>query len=158
MMFLKRVLWVLCLGAGLVCASCLGMSVPKGAGVDPSTSGIASRGGQMNSSGRTTDQGLVDTWELLHQVDDQGKELRPKESIRTLIEFTGNGQVIFNRMDKDESDAVKSRTGKYTVDRDEITITDDVGNTVKWPFKLVGDTLVITMPEAQKKFHLRRFR
>jgi hypothetical protein len=104
------------------------------------------------------DKNLVDTWELLYQENDKGEEERPREATRTLIEFTGRGQVIFNRIDKERSDAMKSRTGRYALEKEEISITDDVGNTVKWPYKVNGDTLVITMPEVNKKFHWRRFR
>jgi hypothetical protein len=100
----------------------------------------------------------VDTWELLYLVDDKGEETRPREHTRTLIEFTDKGQVIFNRLARDNADETKSRTGKYTIERDQILITDDVGNSSKWPYQLAGDTLVIAMPESNKKFFWRRFR
>jgi hypothetical protein len=51
-----------------------------------------------------------------------------------------------------------SRTGKYALDKEEISITDDVGNTVKWPYQVNADTLVIVMPEVKKKFYWRRFK
>jgi len=104
------------------------------------------------------DRGLVDTWELLYQVDDQREQKRPPDSTRTLIEFTDKGQVIFNRLDKDTSNQLKNRTGKYTLDSDMINIVDDVGNATKWPYQLTGDTLMIVMPELEKKFYWRRFR
>ena len=109
------------------------------------------------SSRASVDKNLLDTWELLYQVNDKGEE-RPREGTRTLIEFTDKGQVIFNRMDKDNSDKMKSQTGKYFLDNNEISITDDVGNTVKWPYQVTADTLVITMPEKQTKFFWRRWR
>ncbi len=68
----------------------------------------------------------------------KGDEERPREGTRTLIEFTDKGQVIFNRMDKDNSDKMKSQTGKYALDNNGITITDDAGNTVKWPYQADG--------------------
>ena len=53
-------------------------------------------------------------------------------------------------MDKENSDKMKSRTGKYALDKNEISITDDMGNTVKWPYQVTADTLVIVMPEVKK--------
>ena len=103
------------------------------------------------------DKSLADTWELLYQVNDKGDKEQPKESTRTLIEFTDKGQVIFNRTDKESPDT-KSRSGKYSLDKTEISITDDLGNTVKWPYQITGDTLVLFMPEVNKKFFWRRFR
>jgi hypothetical protein len=105
-----------------------------------------------------TDNRLVDTWELLYQVDDKGSEEVPKESTRTLIEFTRRGQVIFNRVDPKKAGSLKSRSGTYSLADNEIRITDDVGNSVRWPYKITGDRLVIMMPKAKKKFFLRRFR
>jgi hypothetical protein len=130
------------------CASCVGTGLSKSAKLEPGVS----------SSEGPGDKGLVDTWELLFQVNEKGDEERPKEATRTLIEFTKNGQVIFNRIDNENSDRVKSRKGKYSLDKTEISITDDDGNTVKWPYQIIGDTLVLVMPEAKKKFHWRRFR
>jgi Lipocalin-like domain len=140
----------ICLVA-LLCASCITTTLPKTARVEPSP-----------SSGEPfqppSDKNLLDTWELLYQVNEKGDEERPRDATRTLIEFTDKGQVIFNRMDKENSDKMKSRTGKYALDKSEITITDDVGNTVKWPYQVTGDTLMIVMPEVKKKFYWRRFR
>jgi hypothetical protein len=133
------------------CASCVGTGLSKSAKLEPGAPGSGESVG-------TGDKSLVDTWELLYQVNDKGDEERPKEATRTLIEFTGNGRVIFNRIDNENSDRVKSRTGKYALDKSEISITDDDGNTVKWPYQIIGDTLVLVMPEAKKKFHWRRFR
>ncbi len=134
------------------CASCVGTGVSKSARIDP---GVTSGSAAFDSAG---DKGIADTWELLYQVNEKGDEERPNEATRTLIEFTKNGQVIFNRMDNENSDRVKSRTGKYSIDKAEISITDDAGYSVKWPYQINGDTLVISMPELKKKFHWRRFR
>jgi hypothetical protein len=132
------------------CASCVGTGLSKSAKLEPGVTG-------SDSPVAPGDKGLVDTWELLYQVNENGDEERPKEATRTLIEFTKNGRVIFNRIDNENSDRVKSRTGKYSLDKAEISITDDDGNTVKWPYQILGDTLVLVMPEAKKKFHWRRF-
>jgi hypothetical protein len=133
------------------CASCVGTGLlSKSAKLEPGVTGS----GAAVAPG---DKGLVDTWELLYQVNENGDEERPKDATRTLIEFTKNGRVIFNRIDNENSDRVKSRTGKYSLDKAEISITDDDGNTVKWPYQILGDTLVLVMPEAKKKFHWRRF-
>ncbi len=135
----------------LTCVSCLTASVPKSANMDtPSSS--------SSNAQSSADRGLTDKWELLYQVNDKGEEQKPREATRTILEFTGSGEVIFNRMDKENTDASKSRNGKYTVDRDQIVITDDAGNTVKWPYQVSGDTLMISMPEVSKKFHWRRFK
>ena len=135
----------------LLCASCITTTLPKSARVEPSPS-------SGEPSQASSDKNLLDTWELLYQVNEKGDEERPRDATRTLIEFTDKGQVIFNRMDKENSDKMKSRTGKYALDKSDINITDDVGNTVKWPYQINGDTLMIVMPEVKKKFYWRRFR
>jgi len=131
------------------CASCVGTGLSKSAKLEP---------GVGSASDVPGDKGLVDTWELLFQVNEKGDEERPREGTRTLIEFTKNGQVIFNRIDSETSDRVKTQTGKYSTDKAEISIADGDGNAVKWPYQIIGDTLVISMPERKKKFHWRRFR
>jgi len=137
-----------------LCTSCVGTGMSKSARIEPGTPGLG-------SSEAPGDKNIVDTWELLYRVDDKGDEERPKDASRTLIEFTRDGQVIFNRTENAEP--VKNRTGKYSVDRSEITITDDLGNTVKWPYQIMGDTLVTVMPEEKNpekksRYHWRRFR
>jgi hypothetical protein len=146
--------WVLICCAAFSCASCLSMSLPKSASVEPS----GKQGEPGNLPGSASDKALVDTWELAYQVNEKGEQERPRESTRTLIEFTDRGTVIFNRMDKDNSGQPKSRTGRFTTENSEINITDDVGNTVKWPYAVKGETLVIVMPEKKKEFHWRRSR
>jgi hypothetical protein len=103
-----------------------------------------------------SDKSVVGKWELLYQINDKGERQNPKDQTKTQIEFTNNGQVMFNRFDNENSDSVKSRTGKYSVGKNQISITDDAGNTVKWPFQISGDSLIISMPEVNKKFHWRR--
>lgn len=147
----RTIAWVLVVAVQLSCTSCLTMTMPKSPRVEPGTP-------SSGTAEAAVDKNLVDTWELLYQVNDKGEEERPREATRTLIEFTNRGQVIFNRIDKEHSDAMKSRTGKYALEKEEISITDDVGNTVKWPYQVSSDTLIITMPEVKKKFHWRRFR
>lgn len=135
----------------LGCVSCLTASLPKNARMD-------TQSGAESTASSSMDKGLTDKWELMYQINDKGEEQKPREATRTVLEFTGNGEVIFNRMDKDSTDMSKSRSGKYTLDRDQIVITDDAGNTVKWPYTVTGDNLMISMPEVSKKFHWRRFR
>lgn len=135
----------------LVCASCLSMGLSKTAQLEQGSSGSA-------ASDVQADKSLTDTWELECQVNDKGEEEPPKDATRTLIEFTKGGKVIFNRMDSENSNPVKSRTGKYSIDKAEIHITDDAGNTVKWPYQVTGDTLTLVMPEVKKKFRWRRLR
>jgi hypothetical protein len=130
------------------------MSLPKSASVE--SSGKQTEPGNLPQS--PSDKALMDTWELAYQVNEKGEQERPRDSTRTLIEFTDRGTVVFNRMDKDNSDQPKSRTGRYTTENSEINITDDVGNTVKWPYTVKGETLVIVMPEKKKEFHWRRSR
>lgn len=103
-----------------------------------------------------SDKSVVGKWELLYQINDKGERQNPKDQTKTQIEFTNNRQVIFNRFDNENSDSMKSRTGKYSVEKNQISITDDAGNTVKWPFQISGDSLIISMPEVNKKFHWRR--
>lgn len=136
----------------LLCASCITTSLPKSARLEPSSSGSQT----STSAGTARDKGIVDKWELLYQVNDKGGEERPRESTRTVIEFTENGKVVFDRIDKETTDARKSRSGQYAMANDEISITDDAGNTVQWPYQVTGDTLVLVMPEVKKKFYWRR--
>jgi hypothetical protein len=134
------------------------MSMPKSAQVEPNVPATGPVSPASTAPRGVPDTKLIDTWELLYQVDDKGDETRPRAATRTLIEFTDRGQVIFNRMDKETSDAMKSRSGRFSVEKEEITITDDAGNTVRWPYQVVGDTLVLAMPEVNKKFYWRRYR
>jgi hypothetical protein len=138
----------------LMCASCVGLTSSKEPRVDPPSKDQ----GKAASAPKNLDQALLDSWELLYQVNDQGQQEHPRDSTRTLIEFTDKGRVIFNRVDNQQSSNMKSRTGKYTIEKDEVHIIDDSGNTVKWPYKVTGDTLVLTMPELNKKFYWRRFK
>jgi hypothetical protein len=147
----KPIVWVLIVLVPFLCASCLTMTMPKSARVDPGAP-------PSGTTEPTVDKNLVDTWELLYQVNDKGDQEPPKEGTRTLIEFTNKGKVIFNRIDKEHSDKMMSRPGKYALEKEEISITDDSGNTVKWPYQVSTDTLVISMPEVKKKFYWRRFR
>jgi hypothetical protein len=141
----------------VLCSSCITMGAPKTAKVEPNTATPGSSQPSAPASG-LSDKKIVDTWELQYEVNEKGDERRPREATRTLIEFTDGGQVIFNRVDKEESDKMKSRSGKYAIEKEEISITDDAGNNVKWPYQVVGDTLVLVMPEVKKKFYWRRYR
>jgi len=136
----------------LVCVSCLTMAVPRTAKVD----GMPPAAGPPGAD--TMDRRLIDTWELMYQVNDEGREERPRESTRTLIEFTDKGRVVFNRVDPKNSRRLKSRSGDYSLAKNEIRITDDVGNSVRWPYHITKEILVIVMPEEKKKFFWRRFR
>ncbi|MDA8407987.1 MAG: lipocalin family protein [Deltaproteobacteria bacterium] len=144
---------LLCLAA--VCSSCLTASMPKSARMDDE----AQSGPEISGpSAGNSDNSVVGKWELLYQINDKGERQNPKDQTKTQIEFTNNRQVIFNRFDNENSDSMKSRTGKYSVEKNQISITDDAGNTVKWPFQISGDSLIISMPEVNKKFHWSRVR
>ncbi len=144
----KLLVIILCLCPFVFC-SCLAVT-PKTSKEDPGPGRLA--------SADSVDSSLVDKWELLYQMNDKGVEEKPRESTKTLIEFTRKGQVIFNRSADENPEAIKSKTGKYLVEKEEINITDDGGNTVKWPYQVTGDTLILTMPEVQKKFYWKRHR
>ncbi|MGA8833546.1 MAG: lipocalin family protein [Desulfomonilaceae bacterium] len=142
---------LLCFAA--ICSSCLTASMPKSARMDDE----AQSGPEISEpSAGNSDKSVVGKWELLYQINDKGERQNPKDQTKTQIEFTNNRQVIFNRFDNENSDSMKSRTGKYSVEKNQISITDDAGNTVKWPFQISGDSLIISMPEVNKKFHWRR--
>jgi YD repeat-containing protein len=128
------------------------MSVPKSARVDIPSSVAAPPG----DAGRDTM--LVDTWELMYQIDANGSQVRPEEGSRILIELTSDGRVIFKKVDKDQPENVKSRFGTYSPAHNEISITDDKGNSVKWAYEITGNTLTITWPKMNYKFVLRRAR
>lgn len=136
-----------------LCSSCLTTTLPKSVAVEgTTTSGLKT----TDSAKDPKEKSLLDKWELQYQVNDKGVQEKPRESTRTLIEFFEDGKVTFDRSDKDKADSRKSRTGRFTVANNEISITDDAGNTVKWPYQVSGDTLVLVMPEVQKKFYWRR--
>jgi hypothetical protein len=141
---------LLCITA--FCASCLTASLPKSARLDDAQSS-PDMSASLQGAG---DKSVVGKWELLYQLNDKGERQNPRDQTKTQIEFTDNGQVVFNRFDNEHSDNVKSRTGKFTLDKNLISITDDAGNTVKWPFQIASDSLIISMPEVNKKFHWRR--
>ena len=63
---------VVCLVA-LMCASCITTTLPKTASVEP---GPSSREPSQTSA----DKNLLDTWELLYQVNEKGDEERPREA------------------------------------------------------------------------------
>jgi hypothetical protein len=106
----------------------------------------------------STDPNLLDTWELLYQVNEEGHQERPIEGTRLLMEFTDKGQLIFNRMDRKDSEKVKSRTGRFAADGNKISITEDDGSTIYWPYQISGDALVVEMFEFKKKLYWRRSR
>jgi Lipocalin-like domain len=147
----KPIVWVLIALVPLLCASCLSMTMSKGVNVDPG----APSSGTVETA---LDKNLVDTWELLYELNDKGEQKRVPEATRTLMEFTGKGQVIFNKIDKEHPDKLRTQTGKYSLHNQKIKLTDDAGHTVKWPYTVNGDTLVIAMPEKNMKFFWRRFR
>jgi hypothetical protein len=137
--------------SSLLCASCLTMTLPKNARVETAPPGPA-----IESKTPPRDNPLIDNWELMYQVNEKGEEKRPLANTRTWIKFAPSGQVKIDKLDKEQSGEVMSRSGAYAINRDEITITDDAGNTVKWPFQITGDVLVIDMPELKMKFYWRR--
>ena len=136
-----------------ICVSCLTASLPKSARLE----GNAPTESEQVAAGiRSSVRAILGKWELLYQINDKGDRQNPKDLTKTQIEFTDDGKINFIRLDNEHSDSVKSRQGKYSVDKDQINITDDAGNTVKWPFEAASDSLVISMPDQNKKFHWRR--
>jgi hypothetical protein len=140
----------------ILCTACLSASLPKTAKVEP-TPPLTETTTKLDTN-TLADKNLLNRWELLYRVTESGEKETPRDNTRTLIEFTDGGQVIFNRLDKDHSDQIESRTGKFTVEGDMINIVDDMGNSVAWPYQLTGESLIIVMPELKKKFYWRRFR
>jgi hypothetical protein len=149
--------FIKCLSAGIIllavlfCASCLSLTAPKDPRVD------ADAGGGKPIAG--LDKNLVDTWELMYLTDDDGKEIYPDKSTRTLMEFTENGRVLVNTTYKGPPETVKTHPGKYAMlGKDEISVTDKDGTTASWPYQIKKDTLVTTVLGGNKKHHWRRFR
>jgi len=136
-----------------ICVSCLTASLPKSARLEGN---VPTDSEQVAGGIRSSDRAMLGKWELLYQINDKGDRQNPKDLTKTQIEFTDDGKINFIRLDNEHSDSVKSRQGKYSVDKDQINITDDAGNTVKWPFEVASDSLVISMPDQNKKFHWRR--
>ncbi|MFC1834704.1 hypothetical protein ACFL2Q_08215 [Thermodesulfobacteriota bacterium] len=92
----------------------------------------------------------------MFRSDDSGAQERPRNTVRTLIEFMPDGRFKFERINSDEARMVRSKTGTYTLGRDEIMINDDQGNSVSWPCSVADDRMMIVMPELKKKFYWRR--
>ena len=138
----------------ILCTSCVTITAPGSPNVKQNPN---RPDGERHTEARA-DGKIVDTWELIYQINEQGDQELPRESTRTLIEFTDHGRVIMNRINKDTSDPVRSGIGKYVVHDDELSITDDGGRSVRWPYKITGDTLILSMPQAGKKFFLRRYK
>ncbi len=130
----------------LVCSSCFSTVAPK----------TAREEAPPRRPMGPIDKNLVSTWELIHRVNDKGEQELPNEHKRTRLEFTDKGDVIFNTTETQADGPVKSKTGTYSLNKNEITITDEVGNTVNWPYTVADDILVITMPDLNKKFYWRR--
>ncbi|MEW6350856.1 MAG: lipocalin family protein [Thermodesulfobacteriota bacterium] len=130
----------------LVCSSCFSTVAPKTAREERTPRRPVG----------PIDKNLVSTWELIYQVNEKGERKLPDESWRTRLEFTDKGDVIFNKSDTQGSLPVQTKTGTYSLEKSEMTITDDLGNTVTWPYTVADDVLVITMPEGNKKFYWRR--
>ena len=139
----------------LLCTSCITLTAPNSARVEDEQKTVTSRKGSESS----VDSKIVDTWELVYQINEKGDQELPRDSVRTLIEFTDRGQVIMNRINKGASNPhVTSKSGNYVLHDNELSITDDGGRSVIWPYRVTGDMLVISMPKLKKKFFLRRYR
>lgn len=146
--FVLALLCVVC----CLCASCVTMTLPQSTKVNTQSPRTPEKEYVVK------DDRLCDTWELMYLVDDKGEEKNPEEGTRTVAEFTRKGEVIVNKVDRRAPDRVKTRKGQYVAENNKIRITDQDGNEVSWPYMIDGDTLVIEMPEAKKKFYWRRFR
>lgn len=142
----KSALILLCLST-LACGSCVLTGLYKDVWKNPGPP--------------TIDESLVGVWELMYQVDPQGQRNPPRPGTKTLIEFTKDGRVIFNRADTENSDLAKSKTGNFRVEDRVLIITDHKDNRVSWPYEIFGDRLVFTMPEDQNnkksEYHWRRY-
>lgn len=139
------------------CASCMTMTLPQSTKIK-NQSGESPKGGASRNEYIVKDDRLCDTWELMYLVNDKGEEKNPDEGTRTLMEFTQKGEVIVNKVDRGATDRVKTRNAEYLAENNLISITDQEGNKVTWPYMIDGDTLIIEMPEVKKKFYWRRFR
>lgn len=147
---MRRFLEVIVCLVPFLWASCVSMTLPKGGQVEPSLKGPATY---------NVDKDLVNTWELLYQINDKGeKDLVAADKPRTLIEFTDKGRVIFNKIYRDSPNALTSHQGSYSVDKGFINITDHKGRTSQWPYEVNGETLMTSMPDLKLKFFWRRSR
>ncbi len=147
--FQRLIRAMLCV-AVVFCSSCLTMTAPQSAKEDrPRTEAPRNP---------VKDNMLVDTWELMYESEDGGREKPTPPGVRTLVEFTDQGRVIFNKTYSGDKNGVRSRTATYSLEKNEMHIRDDLGNSVRWPYHVTGDTLVIVMPEAKTRLYLRRSR
>lgn len=136
---LKKCACAVCLLSNiLICSSCVSLVVPKGEGDT-----------QYNKN-------LIDTWELMYQVDKNGDVSNPRKNIRVLMEFTDKGNFFLNWFDSDTSETLKSRSGRYTTEGNRVTIEDKDGNTDTWPYAFEDGKLVLALPAENKRFVWQR--
>jgi hypothetical protein len=135
---------VLLCAVPFLCVSCLGLGIPK-------TSGLESPASLPEGE---IDERLIGTWEVQYRQTDNGS----KEYVRsrTLIEFTDKGELIFNRVDREKEDQLKTEAGRYTVVGDSIIVLDTQGHRGRWQYKVSEDNLVIMMSDKGEEIHCQK--
>jgi hypothetical protein len=109
----------------------------------------------VTEQGGRIDERLVAVWELKRHLDESGKEKAPDAHAKVMIEFTGDGKVIFRKEDK-AGGASRTRTGTYAPAGAALIITDDEGRTVRWEYEITENTLTIVWPQMKNKFVFER--
>ncbi len=102
------------------------------------------------------DKNLLGTWELLYRINSQGQQELPTEGMITRLGFTDKGEAILSRIEPNKQGEVMTKSGTFALVKDEIVIKDESEQEVKWPYKVVVDTLTIDMTAPQMKVIWRR--
>ncbi len=140
----RRAMVVLLCAVPFLCASCLALGIPKTPGLE---SPASLPEGEI-------DERLIGTWEVQYRQSENGS----KEYVwsRTLIEFTDKGELIFNRVDREKEDKLKTETGRYTVVGDSIIVLDTEGHRGRWQYEVSEDNLVIMMSDKGEEIHCQK--
>lgn len=122
----------------LICCSCVSLVVPKDE--------------QNPQSGES----LIDTWELLYQIDEKGqKKLPGDENVKLLMRFSDDGRLYESYYDVKESKEIKSESISYRVQGNKLIIKDNKGNTATWIYSFKDGKLIILW-STNKRFVWRR--
>ncbi len=122
----------------LMCCSCVSLVAPKG-----------------ETEANYSDS-LIDTWELMYQIDENGeKKLPGDENVKLLMKFSEDGQLYESYYDVKESRELKSESISYKVQGNKLIIKDNKGNTATWVYSFKDGNLIILW-SSNKRFVWRR--
>jgi hypothetical protein len=99
---------------------------------------------------------LIDTWELMYQINEQGQRIDPGDDIRVLMQFTEDGRILMNWFDVKTSETLRSIDGSFKIEGDKVTIRVQAGNEKAWPYSFKDGKLILLWPSKNLSFIWRR--